>query len=115
MSEDADNVVDFRQAAKDTDDSSGSPVVAKLFKLRKKLSETEVEELEAMDDSQLKDRIARCEANVEESERARDNDDELRSLKEQVKDAAGPYRDSVKHQRLIAKYATLMRESRGKV
>lgn len=116
MSEDSDNVVPFTKKPSDDEDAPLSPVAQKLFKIRKKLSSTEVEELEALtSDQELRDRIARCEANVEESERARDNDDDLKDLKQQAKDAAAPYRDAIKHQRLIAKYATLLRETRGKV
>lgn len=85
----------------------------RMHKLRKKVHPDVIEEVEAMDEEELRRRISQCETNVLESEKAKAADENLRALKEQVKEANAPYAETKKVQRAIAEYAACMLDKKG--
>ena len=84
-----------------------------MYKLRKKLPESVVDELDEMNLEQLKARIVQSDVNIHESEKARRNDEELESMKLELKEANAPYRDAVKHQKLIIAYSACLMDVMG--
>lgn len=92
---------------------NGNATQAQLFKLRKVLDDTAVEELEAQDRESLTATIARCEDNVREQEQARADCTELTAAKERVKEIDGPFKDAIKYQRAKQRYAAILREQAG--
>lgn len=84
-----------------------------LTKLQKLLSSETCEALEALDAEGLRRRVIDAEAAVAESETAREADEELSALKEQAKEAAAPYKETIKYQRAIQRYCHLMMEAKG--
>jgi len=84
-----------------------------LAKLKKTLSQTAVDELDAMSKDDLRATIVRCESNIKEAEDARDNCTELTEAKLKVKEIDGPFRDAVKYQRAKQRYAALRLEESG--
>jgi len=89
-------------------------VVAKLTKLRKKLSESLIEELDVMSVDDLRSRIVRTEMNCMETERARDADTDLESARDTLKEMGAPYKEAIKAQRTIGAYAALLLEAKGR-
>lgn len=87
----------------------------KMFKLRKKLSDELVDELEAMSVDDLHARIVRCEANLHENEQAKDRDQGLKELQTKLKEARAPYQDAKKQQTSIAQYCTCLLDMQGKL
>lgn len=85
----------------------------KMHKLRKKLPIDVIEELEAMGEEALRERISQCETNILESEKAQACDGELAALKEKLKEVQGPYQDAKKNQRAIAEYAACVLDKMG--
>lgn len=86
---------------------------SELAKLRKVMPDSMPEELEALDRDGLMRRIADSESNIREAESSRDDNEQLGAARELVKELAGPYRDAIKVQRAIQRYALLMLEQRG--
>jgi hypothetical protein len=86
----------------------------RMFKLRKRIPEGIPEELEALDSEDLKKRIAQCESNILESEKAREADTNLADMKAQAREASAPYREVKKVQRAIAEYAACLLDRSGK-
>lgn len=86
----------------------------KMFKLRKKISEEQVHELEAMDTERLHERIVESEVNLHDIEKRRSCDGDLASLKEKLKDASAPYREEKAAQTAIANYCACLLDQRGK-
>ncbi len=85
-----------------------------LDKLKAKIgSEELVIEIEGYDAEQLSARIALCEANIAVSENARDADDDLARMIDEVKEAKGPYTDVIKAQRAVQRFCHLMRAAKG--
>lgn len=87
----------------------------KLFKLRKIIPHGMVEDFEAMDEDGLHSRIVQSGVNIHETEKAEDADEDLKSLKEKVKEAKGPYTDAKKVQKAIASYCLCLLEQSGKI
>lgn len=85
----------------------------RMFKLRKKIPEDLVEEIDAMDEGDLRQRISESECNILEGEKKKAGDTELNSLKEKVKEMMAPYNDAKKLQRAIAEYAACQLDKRG--
>jgi hypothetical protein len=85
----------------------------RMEKLQKKMAPDVIEELQAMGAAELKARIVLSQANLSENEREQDADDELARLKDELKNAAEPYRDAKKLQSQIATYCTLLLEQKG--
>lgn len=82
-------------------------------KLRKILPPGLPEDIEAMSPDELQKRIVDSESNIKEAEASRDNDEQLKGARELVKDLSEPYRDAMKVQRAIQRYALLILESKG--
>jgi hypothetical protein len=87
----------------------------RMFKLRKKLDPDQVDDLDAMDAEQLRNRIAQCETNILESEKAKAADSELVALRARVKEMNAPYAEIKKIQRALAEYAACLLDERGQV
>jgi hypothetical protein len=85
----------------------------RMFKLRKKIHPDLIEEMEAMDEESLRHRISQCETNLLESEKAREADEELATLKEKVKEMTASYNEVKKAQRAIAEYAACLLDQKG--
>jgi hypothetical protein len=85
------------------------------FKLRKIIPPGVPEELEALAPEELKKRIVDSESNVREAEQSRDNDEHLQAARQVMKDLSEPYREAIKVQRAMQRYALLMLESKGKI
>ena len=88
-----------------------TPVTEKLFKLRKKLGDDLCDELEALDSESLRNRIVAAESNIQISEDALAENEEVQALKESLKEAVGPFRDAIKHQRAVARFCSLSLDS----
>lgn len=81
----------------------------RMHKLRKKFEKKMLQpdlanELEALAEGDLRERIAQCEQAILESERAKAGDHELTSIKEQIKELSAPYAEVKQAQRAIAEY-----------
>lgn len=61
----------------------------------------------------LKKIIFQCEGNIYTIEKAKDEDTDLQSRKEAVKEALEPYNDSIKVQTAKIKYALFLLEGKG--
>lgn len=82
-------------------------------KIRKLLSQQEINDLEAMDRDALMKVISECEGNVLEQERLRDEDEELQTAKENVKALNAGYREAIAVQSAKRRAARYMLESKG--
>lgn len=91
--------------AKKTKSHDGFP--KKLFSL---LGEGVAEEMNGMNGKQLEALMVDAEEKIDESEKAMADDDEIKSIKEKLKDAREPYTDVIKAQRAKIKYALWCRE-----
>lgn len=100
--------LDSGTEATESDNTDPNALQKKMFKLRKKIPPDVVEDLENMDAEALKKRIVQCEMNILETQNALEADDGLAALKEQVKEASGPYRDAKNSQRSIATYCAIL-------
>lgn len=96
------------------EEASTNALLERMFKIRKRLDEDLIDELEALDTSGLRERIVRSEVNQLETERARDADGDLREKKRLLGEAQGPYRDAMKQQKTIANYCACLLDQRGK-
>jgi hypothetical protein len=85
----------------------------RMEKLQKKMDMDVVEELEKMDVAELKARIVLSQANLSENDREQDADQELARLKDELKNAAEPYKEARKCQSQIATYCTFLLEQKG--
>lgn len=84
-----------------------------IRKLIKSLPTGFADEAHAMGPEELKAAVITCEANIAESERAKENDDDLRAAQERLKDLNGAYADAVKAQRAKIRYLMLQLEQKG--
>lgn len=109
------NVLNDLEARIGDDATEGASVVLqeKMHKLRKKIDPDVLEELEAMEEAELRARIVQCELNEYEVVKARESDVALRELKLKVKEASAPYSEGVKEQRTIATYASCLLDMKG--
>ena len=100
----------------DSDDPSAQELMLQetMHKLRKKIPESTVEELEELDEAGLRSRIAQCEVSIHESEQARLTDKQLAAWKEKVKEANAPYNDVKNAQNSIARYCACRLDELGK-
>lgn len=80
----------------------------RMKKLIKRIPQDVREEIEDLDVSGLKSRIARCAMNIHETSKAKDADVGLKELKEQVKNAAAPYKEASASQKAIAEYCACL-------
>lgn len=87
----------------------------KMFKLRKVVPADMVEEFQALDEEGLHARIVKSGENIYETEKAEEADEDLRALKEDLKEARGPYTDAKKLQKSIASYCYCLLETMGKI
>lgn len=87
----------------------------KMNKLRKKLPPELVEELEQMDEADLRKRIVTSECNLHETQKAKEADKELNDLKYKVKEASAPFAEAKKLQTAIIQYATCVLDKQGKI
>lgn len=87
----------------------------KMAKLRKTLTPTMIEDLEAMDEQQLHDRIVQAETNIHEIDKEEEANVQLKVLKEQLKDAAAGFKDGKKFQKAITSYCLCLLEQNGKI
>lgn len=86
-----------------------------LEKLMKKLSESFVDDVKVADEKTLRDKIVQLSKEIEDIEEAKKADATLNSLREQVKDLAGAYKDAKKEKTDRLKYVILTLEERGKL
>lgn len=84
-----------------------------LEKLSKQLSEVFVDEVRAADVKALKEKIVQLSKEIEDIEEAKKSDTRLNTLKEEIKDLAGAYRDAKKEKAARLKYVILTLEERG--
>lgn len=114
----------FKKGNNDTEDlPDGSDPAAveqfalagRMHKLRKKIHPDQIEEMEAMDEAELRRRISQCETNILESEKGKAADDELKALREKLKQINAPYAEVKKVQRAVAEYAACLLDTRGVV
>lgn len=89
------------------------PLELKMFKLRKKIPADQIEDLEGRDTEGLKRRIVESEMHIHETDQAMKADDDLTSLKAQVKEAQAPYVEAKKAQAMLASYAACLLDKRG--
>lgn len=87
----------------------------KMFKLRKRMNADLVKELDAMSEEDMRKKIVEAEGVIHESEQAKDADEELADLKEQVKNAIAPYNELKKTQTNIVKYLTCRMDENGRL
>lgn len=87
----------------------------RMFKLRKRLDEGLIDELEALSEDDLRTRLARCETNIHATEMALEADDDLKAKATAYKEAAASYNDAKKHQQDIARYCSCLLDQRGKL
>lgn len=97
----------------DTDAVEQLALEGRMNKLRKKIPPDLIEDIEAMDEDQLRKRISESECNILESEKAKAADTELAALKAKVKEMSGPYNDAKKLQRAIAEYSACLLDKKG--
>ena len=98
-----------------TDNTSADDLAlaTKMAKLKKKIPDTLVDELEAMSVDDLKARIVRCEVNLHETEQAKTKDAELELAKAKVRELQEPYTDAKKLQSAIIAYCTCLLDQKG--
>ncbi len=84
-----------------------------LRKLIKSLPTGFAQEADALSPEALKAAIIVCETNIAESERAKENDEQLHALREKLQELNGSYADAVKTQRAKIRYMLLLLEQKG--
>ena len=84
-----------------------------LRKLLKALPTGFAQDAESLSPEALKAAVIVCETNVAESERAKENDEELHALREKLQELNGSYADAVKTQRSKIRYMLLLLEQKG--
>jgi hypothetical protein len=84
-------------------------------KLEKLLGEDTLGELNAMDDTELKDRITTAAQSMRKAKTELKENDKFKSASEILKDLRGGLRDVNKRQNGIIEYALLILSSRGKL
>lgn len=85
-----------------------------IKKLKKKIPEGIVEEIDAMNSDDLRRRIARSEIAMHETQQAMKADAELSLLKEKVKEMAAPFKEARATQKAISEYAAIQLMKKGK-
>lgn len=104
----------LQEIAAPTSNPGDASFLKKLKKLKKKLSQTLIEELDAMDEDQLRRRIVMSETNLHDTDQARQNDEDLVALKEKAKNAEAPYKETKAHQTAIIQYCVILLQQKGK-
>jgi len=94
----------------DTPDGFGQ-TISKLLKV---LSESEVEDLNAMSETDLRSRIVTVQRQRSDNAIAREIDVDLKKAREEVKELAAPYAETEKHLAAITSYAVLRLAQLGK-
>ena len=92
-----------------------SKAMDKLMKKFEKLSSTWKDSAESFNNDELKVEILKCQQTVDETEQDMEADEKLQSLKQDVKDLSGGYKDVIKEQKLRVKYCWHLLRSRGNV
>ena len=85
-----------------------------IDKLLKLLPDGIYEDYQSKTVDELRNEIARCEANIREVEDARDADAELKAQADKLKEMKGPYTDGIKAQRARQRLAAVVIQDRGK-
>lgn len=88
---------------------------AMLMDLKKILTETWVEEADAMSAEELKESIIQSENSIEEQEKLQSEDLKLKDLEESVKTLKSAYLEVRKYQRARIKYCLMLLEEKGKI
>lgn len=87
----------------------------KIEKVIKKLPTGFADEAAGMDETALRAAIVDADASVRETEMARDSDETLAAVREQLKDLSSGYRDAIGAQRAKVAYCLHLLEERGKL
>jgi len=88
---------------------------ATIEKLNKKLPESFIDDVKVADEKSLRDKIVQLSKEVEDIDETKKSDPTLNTLKEQLKDLAGGYRDAKKDRTDRLKFILLTLEERGKL
>lgn len=80
---------------------------------KKYLSDPWKDGVETFSTDELEKEIIRAQKSIEESERDRDNDAKLESLKQQLRDAMAMYKDAIKLERLKIAFIIYIMKERG--
>lgn len=86
-----------------------------LDKLENSIEETFVDEVRVADEKLLRDKIVNLSKEIEDVEESKRTNTTLNSLKEQMKDLSGGYKDLKKQKNARLKYVILTLEERGKL
>lgn len=86
-----------------------------LRKLLKQLPVGFAEEADAMGPDDARAAIIQAETRIQETERAKENDENLEALREKMQDLNGSYADAVKAQRAKIKYLLMKLEQSGEL
>lgn len=81
--------------------------------LRKILDGTVPDELESLTHDELTTVIAACEDNVREQETALATNEQIKATAAALKEMRGPFKDAIKYQRAVQRYAAIMRDQQG--
>jgi hypothetical protein len=84
-----------------------------MAKIRPKIRH-DFEDLDAMGEKDLKQKIVECEANLMETSREEKTDKKLAAAKEKVKELVDPYKRGKERLTKMMEYATLRLEELGK-
>lgn len=87
----------------------------KIEKVIKKLPPGFLEDASGMDEEQLRAAIVESDANIRETETAREGDERLQAAKENVRDLSSGYRDAISAQRAKVSYCLHLLDERGKL
>jgi len=85
-----------------------------LKKLLKVLSQSEVEDLDAMSEADLRSRIVTVQRQRSDNAIAKEVDVDLKKAREQVKELAAPYAETEKRLAAVTSYAVLRLQNLGK-
>ena len=90
-----------------------SPTEIKIKKLEKKLDADFMLEVQKSDPQSLKDKVLKYSREVQNIEDSMKGDVKLQSLKEQVKDLSGGYRDAIKITKARLEYTLAVMKLNG--
>jgi hypothetical protein len=92
-------------------DSGNDAVLKKLLKV---LSESEIEDLDAMSEADLRSRIVTVQRQRSDNAIAKEVDVDLKKAREEVKELTAPYTETEKRLAAITSYAVLRLQNMGK-
>lgn len=82
-------------------------------KYLKKIDGDFTDGINAMDTEEIKKRILECEGNIYEIDADKDNNNELKDMKQKMKEAVQPYSETKGKETAKIKYCLYVLESRG--